>query len=171
MAHLDQLQSNATVPLAVESVHLLLFVESRGEELLAPEGSVGLLGSLPDVEAVGVLNDFLVVASKVEGPNAELIEAVVNHGHVRVGRVSVDTLTLNIIEDRLLIIVFHWNDTGTTYSCPLSWLKGLQPLPIVILNETHVVDVVVEVGILLNALVEALEGIVKVGLLNNTVDD
>jgi len=96
---------------------------------------------------------------------------VVNDGHVGVGRVGVNGLTLDVVEKHLQIVILCGDHRGVSNSGALLGIKGLQTLPVIVLSEANIIDIIVELGILFNALVEALERIVEVGLLSETVDD
>lgn len=96
---------------------------------------------------------------------------MVNDGHVGVGRVGVNGLTLNVVEKHLQIVILSGYDRGVSNSGALLCIEGLQTLPVIVLSEADIIDIIVELGILLNALVEALERIVEVGLLSETMDD
>jgi len=96
---------------------------------------------------------------------------VVNDGHVGVGRVGVNGLTLDVVEKHLQIVILSGDDRGVSNSGALLCIEGLQTLPVIVLSEAYIIDIIVELGILFNALVEALERIVEVGLLSETMDD
>lgn len=96
---------------------------------------------------------------------------MVNDGHVGVGRVGVNGLTLNVVEKHLQIVILSGYDRGVSNSGALLCIEGLQTLPVIVLSEPYIIDIIVELGILFNALVEALERIVEVGLLSETMDD
>ena len=129
-----------------------------------------VFGCRPEVSRVLVLDDLLVVAGEVEGPDLEFIEAVVNHGHVSVWRIRVNRLTLHVVEVQLHVVVLRRNHWCLACSRALLRVKWLQALPVVIFSETHIIDVVVEVRVLLDRLVEPLEWIVQIRLLNYTMD-
>jgi len=96
---------------------------------------------------------------------------VVNDGHVGVGRVGVNGLTLDVVEKHLQIVILSGDDRGVSNSGALLCIEGLQTLPVIVLSEAYIIDIIMELGILFNALVEALERIVEVGLLSETMDD
>lgn len=160
VSHLDDLETEAAVPLAVELVQLLILVEGRGEQLLTPVGSVDALSGIPDVLGVLVLNDELVVTGEVESPDVLLIETVVNDGHVGIRGVCVGGFTLHIVEVELLIVVLLRDGLSITNGAASLGVELLQAFPVVVLGEVNIVDVIVELGVLLDRLVEALEGVI-----------
>ena len=171
MSHLDQLETKSAVPLTIEGRELIFFVERWSEKLLTPEGSVSLLGSIPQTFNVLVSNDLLVKTSQVEGPDFQLIKSMINDWCVRVRRVSVDTFSLHIIEVQLLIVVFHWDGLGVSNCGSFLGIELLQTLPVVIVDHAHIIDIVVEIWVLLNALMESLEGVVEIWLLHYSMND
>ena len=96
---------------------------------------------------------------------------MVNDWHVGVGRVGVYGLTLDIVEEHLQIVILSGDDRRVSNSGALLGIEGLQTFPVIVLSEADIIDIIVELGILLNALVEALERIVEIGLLSETLDD
>jgi hypothetical protein len=88
-----------------------------------------------------------------------------------VGRVRVDTFSLDIKEVKLLIIILDGFNEGVTSSSARLGIKLLESLPLVISMQCYIINVVVEVRIVLYTLVESLEGVVKVWLFNDTLKD
>ena len=100
-----------------------------------------------------------------------LIEAMIDDWCIGIRRICIDTFSLCIIEVKLLIVIFHGNDGSISLCGTLFRVEGLQPLPVVILCEANIIDIIMEIGIFLNALMESLEGIVQIGLFDNTMCD
>lgn len=96
---------------------------------------------------------------------------MVNDGHVRVRRVGVNGLTLDIVEEHLQIVILSGNDRGISNSGAILGIEGLQTLPVIVLSEANIIDIIMELWVLLNALVKALERIVEIGLLSKTADN
>ena len=59
---------------------------------------------------VVILYNILIVTSDVEGPNLKLIQAMIDDWHVSVGRVGVQTFTLDIVEEEFHIVIFSRDD-------------------------------------------------------------
>ena len=95
---------------------------------------------------------------------------MVNDGHVGVRRVGVNGLTLDVVEEHLQIVILSGDDRGFSDSGAILGIEGLQTFPVIVLSEADIIDIIVELGILFNALVEALERIVEIGLLSYAVD-
>jgi hypothetical protein len=96
---------------------------------------------------------------------------VVDHWHVGVGRVSINGLTLDIVKEHLQIVILRGDDRSVSNSGALLGIEGLQTFPVIVLSKADIIDIIVELGILLNALVEALERIIEIGLLSEPLDD
>jgi hypothetical protein len=126
---------------------------------------------VPGVEEVLVLDDALVVASHVEGPDVVLIEAVVYHGDVAIRWVSIDGLALHVVEIELGVVIFRWHNGGLSHGGAILGVEGLQALEVVVLDHAHIIDIIMEVGVLLDRLMEALEGIVEIGGLEDAVSN
>ncbi|MFS8160632.1 MAG: hypothetical protein ACMG6E_10615, partial [Candidatus Roizmanbacteria bacterium] len=94
---------------------------------------------------------------------------MVNEGVVGVRGVRVDALSLDIIEHELLVVVFGRDEGGFSDSGSLYRVKLLESLPVVELAETDIIDIVMEVGIVLNALMEPCEWVVHVHLFIHSV--
>jgi len=171
VAHLESFEVDARRPLGEELGVLRVSVESRGCELLAPPGCGALLERGPRVPREGVVDDGLVVVGLAEGPWLLFVETVIDNGHVGVGRVRVERLTLGVEEDELLISVLGGDDGRGTHSAAFLGHEGLQALEVVVLVELLVVHVVVLVGVVSEGLMETGEGSVQDWLLNLTGND
>lgn len=99
------------------------------------------------------------------------IKAVIDGRRVGVWRVGVDALTLSVVEVQLLIVIFRRNNCCFSYGSAFLRVELLQSLPVVVLHEADIVDVVQEVWILLYALVESLEGVVQIGPFHDTSEN
>jgi hypothetical protein len=104
---------------------------------------------------------MLVEASQSERPDIVLIKSVVNSCNVVVRRVGVDTLTLKVVEYELLIVVFNWNHRGSSYCGAFLGLEVLESLPVVVLHESHIIEVLETVRVLLKFLIESDKRVVK----------
>ena len=93
-----------------------------------------------------------------------LLQAVVDEGHVRVRRVREDSLSLHIAPDELLVVVLRKDGGGVSNCGALFRVELLEALPVVVLDETDIVHVVMEVRVRLDALVEPGEGVIHVSL-------
>ena len=125
----------------------------------------------PGVEQVLVLDDTLVVTGHVEGPDVVLVETVIDHWCVGIRRVGVDGLALYVVEVELGVVVFRGDDGGLADCAAVLGLEGLQALEVVVMDHAHIIDVVVEVGVLFDGLVEALEGVIEIGSIKDSVGD
>ena len=168
---LEDLETAAGSPLTVEGVELLLLEEGWSEELLTPVRSINVLGCVPRAQKVFIFKNLLVVAGTVEGPNLSLIKAMIDERHVGIRGVSVEGLTLHVVEVQFHIVILSWDHRRISNNCAFFGFEGLQALPIVILHEANIINIVMEIRVLLDALVEPLEGVIKVWLLNYTMYD
>lgn len=168
---LEELKTKAGGPLTVEGLHLLLLEEGGSEELLTPVGCMCVLSGIPGIQNVFILNDILIVTCAVECPDLELVQTVIDEWHVGIGRVGVQRLTLNIVEVQLHIVILSWDHRSITNCCAILSIEGLQTLPIVILHEANIINIIVEIWVFLDALIESLEWVIEVWLLNDTMHD
>ena len=139
LSHLYHFKTQFQTPLSLESVVLLISVESRSDEFLSPHRLVHILCAFIDPSDIRVLNHLLVVVGEREGPDVFLVHSVVNERHVRVRRVRVHTFSLHIEEFQFLVVVFLGDGEGFSHSCPFFRVEGLQTLPVVVLLEPNIV--------------------------------
>jgi len=85
---------------------------------------------------------------------------MVDQRSIWIRRVRVDTLTLYIIEIKLSIIILGRNGESFSFCCAFFSIEGFQALPIVIIQETDIINIVMEFRVLLNALMKSLEWII-----------
>lgn len=82
LSHFNDFKLQSDSPLSKELKIFILFVECWSEKLLSPIGLVKFLGSVPDVSGVLILDNRLIVASQVEGPDVVFVESMINEWSV-----------------------------------------------------------------------------------------
>jgi hypothetical protein len=132
---------------------------------------MGLLGRFPEIPYVRVLDCTLIETCRVESPDPFFIKAMVNDGLVAIRRIRVHTLSLGIIEVQLLIIVFSGNHWGFSNGGTFFGVELFESFPVVVLHEADIVNVFQKSRIVLDALVESLEGVVQIGGVGQTTND
>lgn len=169
--HLESLELHAVAPLLKELLVLLASEEGRCGQLETPPWSVVGLQGAPGILDVGVVDDDLVVIGLAEGPGSELVEAVVDDGHVGVRRVGVQRLTLSVVEEELLISILGRNDARGADDARVLGHDGLQALVGCRLIQPDVIHVIVLVAVVDEGLMESLERIVEHGGVHGSIDD
>lgn len=122
---------------------------------------MGVSSRSPEVVDVLVLNSNLIETSQSEGPDLILFKSMINSGIVGVRRVSVEGLSLDVIEFKGLIIIIHRDRVGHTNYVLVLGFVGLQTLEVVHLVKGDVIHVFKDTRVVHNILVEAREGVVK----------
>mmetsp|Transcript_43570 Transcript_43570/g.57700 ORF Transcript_43570/g.57700 Transcript_43570/m.57700 type:complete len:253 (-) Transcript_43570:202-960(-) len=171
MAQLESLELETDSVLLQELVEFLWLEESWSGEFLTPPGSVATSKGTPVVLGVRVVDHDLIVVGLAEGPGLLLVETVVDDGHVGIRRVSVERLTLGIVENELLISVDGWDHSGRAHGAALLGHEGLHALEVVGREKLVVIHVAVLMRVVLNALMEASEGVVEHGLVTLASND
>ena len=161
MSHLNIIELHTVFELLKELGILLLLEEGRCCKLETPPWCVVLLECTPNISSVGIVDNLLVVIGLAESPGFVFVEAVIDDGTIGIGRVSIERLTLGIVEDKLLISVHHGNDARSANGTTFFGHEWLQTLEVVRLVHLGIVHVVVLVTILSERLMESLEWIVK----------
>lgn len=149
----------------------IILVEGRGDKLLTPERNVRSSSSSVEVVDIRILNSQLVKSGKSEGPDFVLFESMINRGIVGIGRVSVEGLSLDIVEFEGFIIIIHGDGVRNTYDILALRLVGLQALEVVNLVKGDIIHVFEDVGVLHNVLIEAREGVVQNRASSGSVDE
>lgn len=96
---------------------------------------------------------------------------MVNEWGVGIRGVGVNGLTLHVIEEEFHIVILSRDDWSITSSGAVLSIEGLQTFPVVVLHKVNIINIVVEFGILLDALMESLEWVIKIRLLSETVNN
>lgn len=149
----------------------IILVEGRGDKLLTPERNVRSSSGSVKVVDIRILNSQLVKSGKSEGPDFVLFESMINRGIVGIGRVSVEGLSLDIVEFEGFIIIIHGDGVRNTYDILALRLVGLQALEVVNLVKGDIIHVFEDVGVLHNVLIEAREGVVQNRASSGSVDE
>lgn len=171
LANLDQLKTNALLPLEHEFVVLLVSVEGGRRQLVTPEGHMVQLECVPGVSSVLVENSVLVVAGLSEGPDVLFVKLMIDEGHVRVRGVSEHGLTLLIVEVEKRIVIIDGNDGRVSDDIFFLGHVGLHSLEGVILVESVSGSVIVVGGVLIDVGVPTVELIVDEGVRNSAVNN
>jgi hypothetical protein len=166
----DVFKAESPSPLLKELLVLFLTEEGRSHEFMSPEGYMVSLNSAMEVSLVGVGNHTLIVGGHSEGPNVVFLETVVNSEHVSVGRVSVQRLTLQIVEMELLIIIVHGDDGGGTNDVFFLCGERLHTLEVVSCEQVVIIVIVLEIAVVFDVLVETGEVGVEEGARDLTSD-
>lgn len=122
---LNDLKALSPVPLPHHLFEFFFGIESGSGKFFSPEGNVITLLGLGQALFVFVVNGQLVIGSKLERPHFVFLQTMVDGWVVRVRRVRVNRLTLDVVVVVHFIIVIHWD-----YSCRANdvlWL-GLERL-------------------------------------------
>ena len=135
--------------MAQELLEFFFLIKSRCQKFLPPERNIHVLGRTPYITNVLIFYYMLVIGGHVESPYVFFVQSMVYSWNIGIRRISVQTLTLNIIKVKLLIIILNWNSKGITNSCSLLRVKRLEPLEVIILNERNIIHIVEKVGIFL----------------------
>ena len=78
---------------------------------------------------------------------------------------------MHVVEVQLEIVVLHWDGKRISHCGPGLGVEGFQALPVIVVGEAHIINIIVEIWVLLNALVKSLERVVQVRLLYDAVSD
>ena len=168
VSHLNLGEAFSVLPLLKELPVLLLGEEDWCLELLTPPGCVVQLHGLPRVFDEGVADHLLVEVGLTPGPGSELIQTVIDEGHVGVGRITVERLTLDIVKYQLFVIVLRRGQRRGTNGAAILWLRRLDSVVVVRLVHVYVVDIAVVMTVVNQGLMESLEGVIEHGLVNDT---
>lgn len=96
------------------------------------------------------------------------VQPMVDHRHVWIRGVGIQTLSLDVIEVEFLIIIFRGYGKGFSNIGTFLGLKGFESFEVIIFNKVHVIEIVKEVWIFLEVYVHSLEGVVEVSFLSST---
>lgn len=122
---------------------------------------MGVSSRSPEVIDVLVLNSNLIESSQSKGPDVIFFQSVINSGIVGRRRVSVEGLSLDVIEFEGLIIIISRDGVGDTNDVLILGFVGLQTLEVIHLVKGDIIHVFEDTRVLHNILVEAREGVVK----------
>ena len=106
----DNFKSHSPVPLLDHFFVLFRLKVGRGCKLKRPKRKSVLSLSTSDIVFEVIYDNILVVISFFKCPHVVFFKAVINVDEVRIRRVGVKGLSLNIVEVEYLIIVVHRDD-------------------------------------------------------------
>lgn len=172
MLHLEVLETNLVVPVAVELLNLLRLEEMRLRHLLTPEGSMTereLLREL--ISGVGVLDTLLVEQGPVERPDVVLISAVIDERNVVIRRVRVHRLTLNVVVVEGLIVILQRDDGRSADDVLFIRLELLEALELISVRQSIVIDIREMRRVVSDTLMVTHEGVVNAELGHGTLPE
>lgn len=109
-----------------------------------------------------VNNNVLVIEGVPESPNVIFFKPVVDVNIVRIDRVGVKVLTLDIVPVEDFIVVVHRDDCGGANYVLFLWEEGLKSFEGVGLVKRDIIPVMVLMGVVLDRLVHTSEWLVDV---------
>ena len=116
------------------------------------------------------MDDALVVICFTEGPNSLFVNTMINKWLVGIGRVCEQVLTLSVSRDEFLVSVCSRNKGRGAHNTFFLWHERLQTLEVVCLEHIDIINVMVVVTVILDALVETSEGVIEHMLVKLLVD-
>lgn len=86
---------------------------------------------------------------------------MINQGHIRIRRISIDRFTLLIVVVEERIVIIDGNDCGFTFYIARFSLVFLHPLKVIVLIQSVSIDVVVVGCVLIDVVVPAVELVIN----------
>jgi len=165
---LDELKTQSPVPLLEHFLVFLRCVEGRCRQLEGPERNVAVRLSHMYILLELVYNDLLVIDGASERPYVVFFKPMVNVNEVRVHRVGVKVLTLDVIPVEDFVVVVHWDDCGGAND--VLWLgdEGLKSFVGVNLVKRDIIPVMVLMRVVMDRLVHATEWLIDVWMIELT---